>query len=234
LHQLILSELCDTPAEEREFVAQSYAAAEKMLALLDQLIHVAKAVHGGDRLQLQPVCLQNVLAEVQTLTYLQAQNHGIRLQVDLPAAELQVLTDPRWLTQVVMSLIDTPIALMQGGSVRLKTQVDPIAKQVYLDLEDQRPASFWSEPIDLMQAIKTAKEEAFPFPATTASETNGVDIALPPRPSPGLTLMANQSLLEVMGGRLEILAVPDSSNDDLDRFLTRMRCTLPLADEGAI
>jgi signal transduction histidine kinase len=222
LHQLILSDLCEDPAEEREFVAQAYAAAEKMLALLDRLISIAKAGHGAEQLQLQPLQLQEVLEEVQQFTQLQAQNRNLRLVIEKPDPNLYVLADSRWLRQVLVSLIDTPISLMQDGYIRVTTGVFPEAQQVQVWIEDERPVGFWSEAIDLLDCLDQRIEKPNLKP----------DLQLESRsPSPGLTLLINQTLLELMGGRLTVVAAPplEASQERAASGLTRIQCTLPLS-----
>jgi signal transduction histidine kinase len=43
LHQLILQDLCDSPEEERQFVAQANTSALKMVKVLDDLVKVSKS-----------------------------------------------------------------------------------------------------------------------------------------------------------------------------------------------
>jgi signal transduction histidine kinase len=207
LHQLILADLADNPAEERDFIAQSYGAAEKMLSVLDQLIHISKAAHGTEQLYLQPLPLQSILAEVKNLTHLQAQNRNLRLAIAMPDPEIYVLADPKWFQQVLMSLVDLPISLMQAGTIRVTTEAVLPAQEIRICVEDDRPMSFWSEPINLLQLLQ-------------ANQNNPVESAL--LPSPGLSLLMNQTLMELMGGRLEVLAVPSAES-----AMTRIQCSIP-------
>jgi len=207
LHQLILNDLADDPAEEREFIAQSYSAAEKMLGVLDQLIHISKTAHGTEQFYLQPLPLQSILAEVKNLTHLQAQNRNLRLAIAMPDPEIYVLADPKWFQQVLMSLVDLPISLMQEGTIRLTTEAVSASQEIRICVEDDRPLSFWSEPIDLLELLQ-------------AQQGNSTDSPL--LPSPGLSLLMNQTLMELMGGRLEILAVPSAES-----AVTRIQCSIP-------
>lgn len=221
LQQLILSDLCEDPAEEREFIAQAYAASQKMLGLLDRLIGVSKAAYGSEQLQLQPVCLEDVFMEVESLTMLQAQNRSQRLLFDYPAPDLWVLADPSWLQQVLVSLVDTPISLMQEGTIRVTPQIDSTAQQVQIQIEDQRPAQFWSEPLDLLQALH---QKGTVDPA--AGKPDLASLTVGQLPSTGLSLLVNQTLLELMNGTLEVLAIPSAEQPH-----TRVQCTLPLVSE---
>lgn len=204
LQQLILSDLCEDPAEEREAVAEAYSAAQKLLALLDRLIGVSKAVYGSEPLQLQPISLEDIFMETESLLMLQAQNRRQQLILDYPDAELQVMADPIWLRQVLVSLIDTPMRLMQEGQITVTPQVE--AAQVQIQITDERPASFWREAVDLPQQL---------------SEPQPVE-ALSNLPSGGLSLLTSQLILEQMGGSLELLSVPSATDPT-----TRIRCTLP-------
>ena len=44
--------------------------------------------------------------------------------------------------------------------------------------------------------------------------------------SPGMRLLMNQTLLELMKGRLEVLAIPSEGEDDF----TRTQCSIPLSN----
>ncbi|HAA29801.1 MAG TPA: histidine kinase, partial [Cyanobacteria bacterium UBA8553] len=67
MHQLILNDLCDSPEEEREFVAQANNSAKKMVKLLDELIAVAKMEHGKTRLETRSLPLTKVFEDVHIL-----------------------------------------------------------------------------------------------------------------------------------------------------------------------
>jgi K+-sensing histidine kinase KdpD len=212
LHQLILADLADNPAEERDFIAQSYAAAEKMLGVLDQLTHISKTAHGTEQLHLQPLSLQSILAEVKDLTHLQAKNRNLRLAIAMPDSEIYVLADPKWFQQVLMSLVDLPISLMQAGTIRVTTEAVLPSQEIHICIEDDRPLSFWSEPINLLQLLQANQGH---LNQDNPAESTRL-------PSPGLSLLMNQTLMELMGGRLEVLAVPSAESE-----VTRIQCSIP-------
>jgi K+-sensing histidine kinase KdpD len=212
LHQLILADLADNPAEERDFIAQSYAAAEKMLGVLDQLTHISKTAHGTEQLHLQPLPLQSILAEVKNLTHLQAKNRNLQLAIAMPDPEIYVLADPKWFQQVLMSLVDLPISLMQEGNIRVTTEAVVPSQEIRICIEDNRPLNFWSEPINLLQLLQANQDYL----------NQGHPIEFTRLPSPGLSLLMNQTLMELMGGRLEVLAVPSAESE-----VTRIQCSIP-------
>ncbi|MBD2089904.1 HAMP domain-containing histidine kinase [Microcoleus sp. FACHB-1515] len=145
LHQLILSDLSDSPEEEREFVAQAQAAAQKMLSRLDEVISVSKVQAGTVALELQPVQLSSLFEEVRSLTYLQAQNRSLRLEFDRPDRAIYVTADPRWLRQILLHLVTNAIATMREGTIQVAAQASPATKTAQITVTDDRPAS--TEPV---------------------------------------------------------------------------------------
>lgn len=223
MHQLILSDLCDDPAEEREFIGQAHASALKLLKLLDLILTVSKTEHGSIKMEIQPLSLASLLNEVYQLTYLQAQDRNLRFQLIPPDPEVYVLADPTRLRQVLVSLVDIPIHSMREGHLCLSTKLEPETGYVHIWIEDERPASFWQEPLALLQD-----------PLSVEQSWSG-------QVSPGMTLLMNQTLLERMQGRLEILATPLETSSDASlpaclpspgeiepTNLSRVQCSIPL------
>lgn len=209
LHQLILADLCDDPAEEREFVAQAHESALKLINLIDEILSVARIEHSTNQLEIQPLELALILHEVYNLTHLLAANNNFTLHLLPPEPEIYILADPRWLRQILLNLVDTCIAQMDEGSIYVSAQPIPEDELVHIWLDIPLRASAWFEPIDLIEF------------ETNISEPIKDHIAL----TPGMTLLLNQTLLEVMKGRLEILSLsPDSAESNL----TRMQLTIPL------
>lgn len=95
LHQLILSDLCEDPAEEREFITQAHERALKLLHLMDEILNVAKTEHGNNKLDIQPKSLAEILQEVYKLTYMLAVDRNLKLQISPPDPEIYVLADAR-------------------------------------------------------------------------------------------------------------------------------------------
>lgn len=210
LHQLILSDLCEDPAEEREFIAQAYERTLKLLKLMDEILSVARTEHGTNKLDIQPRPLAQVLEEVHKLTYMLAANRNLPLQF-LPAdPEIYVLTDYLWLRQILISLIDTAISQMEEGSICISSSTVPTSNFVNIWLDVPTHAIPWSEPIDLIKS---------------EDQPPGIDqenAAL----SPGMRLLINQTLVEVMGGKLEIL--PSNIAKEPHQEISRLQISIPL------
>ena len=214
LHQLILSDLCENPEEEREFIAQAHERALKLLKLIDEVLNVARVEHGTNKLDIQPVSLTELLQEVYKLTYMLAANRNFSLKVSPPETEIYVLADPRWLRQILLNLVDTAIAQMEEGSISISTG-SSATSNAYIWLDVPVHALPWSESIDFIKSIEFIPAE------DKAVLTNKENLHL----SPGMKLLLNQTLLEVMGGKLEI--VPPTTQVGNEQF-TKLQISIPL------
>ncbi|OUL22414.1 sensor histidine kinase [Nostoc sp. RF31YmG] len=215
LHQLILSNLCENPEEEREFIAQAHERALKLLKLIDEILNVARVEHGTNKLDIQPLSLNELLQEVYKLTYMLAANRNFSLQVSPPDLEIYVLADPRWLRQVLLNLVDTAITQMEEGKISISTNPSPTKNSAYIWLDIPVHALPWSESIDFIKSIDFIQAEDKPV---LTDEGN-------PNLSPGMKLLLNQTLVEVMGGKLEV--IPPTTQAGNDQF-TRLQVSIPL------
>jgi K+-sensing histidine kinase KdpD len=209
LHQLILSNLCENPEEEREFIAQAHERALKLLKLIDEILSVARVEHGTNKLHIQPLNLSELLQEVHDLTYMLAENRNFPFRVLPPDPETYILADPNWLRQVLITLVESSIAKMEEGSICISTHVAHTSGCIDIWLDIPTHATPLSEPIDLMISKNNSPAE----------DEN--DILLP-----GMKLLLNQTLLEVMAGKLEIVPFPASEEQASD--VTRLQVSIPL------
>ncbi len=210
LHQLILSDLCENPAEEREFISQAHERAMKMLKLMDEILRVARIEHGTSKLNIQPRSLAELLHEVYDLTYMLAANRNFPFQLLPSDPEIYVLTDILWLRQILVSLLETAIGQMEEGNICISSSSSPTTNFVYIWLDIPPQALPNSESIDLINSEDKPQQ---------------IDQSLA-RLSPGMKLILNQTLLEVMGGKLEIISLPNAKVVDED--LIRLQVSIPL------
>ncbi|MBW4634139.1 MAG: HAMP domain-containing histidine kinase [Iphinoe sp. HA4291-MV1] len=210
LHQLILSNLCENPEEEREFIAQAHERALKLLKLIDEILTVARIEHGTNKLNIQPLKLAELLQEVHNLTYMLAENRNFPFKVIPTDPETYILADPCWLRQVLLNLVETCIAQMEEGSICISTKVAHTSDRVHIWLDVPTHAIPQSEPIDFMTSQDLQPK---------ADEKNNIL-------SPGMKLLLNQTLLEVMAGKLEIVPSPTAQEQAYD--VTRLQVSIPL------
>ncbi|WP_017319278.1 sensor histidine kinase [Mastigocladopsis repens] len=216
LHQLILSDLCENPEEEREFITEAHERALKLLKLIDEILSVARIEHGTNKLNIQPLRLAELLQEVHSLTYMLAENRNFPFQVLPSDPELYILADPFWLRQVLVNLVETCIALMEEGSICISAKASHTSDCVDIWLDVPTHATPQNEPINSM----TLKDK----PPEVESKN---DVLLP-----GMKLLLNQTLLEVMAGKLEIVPSPTTKEqaDDVTRLQVSIPRVIPEAD----
>ncbi len=209
LHQLILSDLCENPEEEREFITQAHERALKLLNLIDEILHIAKAEHGNSKLDIQPRSLNKILLEVHELTYMLAENRNFPFKVLQPSVEIYVSADPRWLRQILINLVDTAISQMEEGTIDICAEANYKTNLAYIWLDAPPDAIPSMEPIDLIKPEDTQE--------TDEEKNKSLQI--------GMKLLLNQTLLDVMGGKIEIVSYPKTNKDE---HLSRLQISIPL------
>ena len=205
LHQLILSDLCESPEEQKEFIAQAYHSALKLMKLIDEIVAVSKTEYGSNSLHLESLPLLGIFDEIDRLTHLQAANRNLKLDIVPPDPSVNVFADRSRLIQLIFNLIDSGISLMKSGRIKLSTTKateDSIRVEIDLECPIQRWQESKAPEPDLGQDITAIRELL-------------QEISL----SANMKLLLSQTLLETMGGTLELL---DLSNYSDDQPLTRI------------
>lgn len=214
LHQLILHDLCENPQEEREFINQAYERSLQFLKIIDQMLNIARIEHGTNHLVIESVGIREVFQEVEELTYMLAANRNFPLQICLPPSEIYVLADKRWLRQILVSLIDNTISTMESGYICL-----------FIKSPDGNITTDINNHLDIYLDLPSNTVISHERLETCLRITDNHDSEIRDM-SPGMKLLINQRLLEMMGGKLEIIE-PDSppiSNETTN--FTRLQITL--------
>lgn len=248
LNQLILSDLCDDPEEEREFVAEANKAALDLLQLLDQLINISKIDIGRAVPQVYEYPLADVLAELESRVGLQVADRGMKLVIDSANPGVEIWGDVAWLVRALTGLIELAVEAAQTGSIRLNVSIQTAEQQVELILEDDRPLQKWETLIKDLQTL--SPEEILrpvPFPAEQAPSSDQQSTVTlpvanphshPSQLSPTLRMFIAKQTLEATGASFEIIAsrsakpvtptpaLADSASQAAPPY--HLRCRLPL------
>jgi signal transduction histidine kinase len=207
LHQLILEDLCENPEEEREFIEQAHEKSLKLLKLIDEILNISKLESGRNKLDIETLQLSEFLQDIYDLTYLLAANRNYPFTLSLPDPEIHILADSRWLKQVLINLIDTTITQMEEGNIYLSSNLPVTGNYINIWLDVPTVAVLTSESLDLITAKNPELQE-------------NIDL------SPGMKLLLNQSLVGLMGGKLEILPLP--TNEEKAQQLSRLQISIPI------
>ncbi|TWC11473.1 MULTISPECIES: ATP-binding protein [unclassified Pseudomonas] len=180
----------DSTAGQRPQVSHILRAGQHLLALINEVLDIARIEAGRLPLNIEPIALATVLHEALTLVSPMAADAGIRL-VELPALPegSGVLADRQRLVQVLLNLLSNAIKYNRPeGEVRIEVTV--LDKRVAIAVSDTGRGI---APEQLDQLFK-------PF------ERLGAD---PQVEGTGLGLSLSKSLLEMMQGNLQVHSVPD-------------------------
>lgn len=211
LHQLILEDLCEGPAEEKEFIQQSKGAALKMLELFDRIAAVSKLDVGREPPKLEAVDLSFLLPEVEMLIALQAANQNVRYSVEDLEDELEINTDQRWLKNILVSLIQDAIP----HTKKLRLFVVSTKEEVTVGIECDRPVNLLNDELSAIEAAVNFQDE----PAADVSVEPSRKYPVPEELvlSTGLVLATAQTALPAINGKFSIEAA-DAGSHLLCRF----------------
>jgi protein-histidine pros-kinase len=106
-------------ADQEKQLGTVQASARHLLALINDLLDLAKINAGKVELKLEPTACRSVLEEVAATLRPLAERKGLQLTVDPHAEELVAQTDRRALSQIVLNLASNAIKFTERGSVRL-------------------------------------------------------------------------------------------------------------------
>lgn len=208
-HQLILTGLCDSPDEEKEFLTQASESALKLVRLMDKILVVAKVEHGTEEMKIEPVCLAEIFDELEDLTFLLFKDKNLKLQILMPNSEMYVLADRSRLSQVLVGLVDQSLQLMKEGSVSVSASPSSDQNTIDILIDTPCPLASWNEPIDFLEHL--------PAPQLPINPSFQL--------SPGMALLMSQILSELMGGKLELMSMPAVSQEEAE--ISRFKCSLP-------
>lgn len=214
LHQLILADLCESPEEEREFINQAYQTAQKLLKMLDEVITVSKIEYGRTPLKQEIFPVDEILTAVYQFTHLQAANKNLKLEINKPNSSLYIKTDFERARQLLISLIDTGINLIEEGKILVLVSHEENSKTAKIAIKIPCSPEVWSETNESLETIPEATIDNL--------KTFSKKLQL----SPAMKLKLAQNLLETMKGQLEIISLPP------DNF-TQINCLFPLAESDA-
>ena len=202
LHQLILEDLCEDTEEERTFIGQSKEAALKMLALFDQITAVSKLDIGREPPKLEAIDLSFLLPEVEMLTTLQAANQNVRFSVESPMETIEVMSDPKWLKNILVSLIQDTVA----HTKLMRLAVEQSDEAITVVIESDRTAQTLQAALNKISEQTPAPSPSRPSPPSPQPPTH-TNIQL----STGLLLSTAHIALPIIKGAFKIVSHPDAA-----------------------
>ncbi|MCW6034971.1 response regulator [Spirulina subsalsa FACHB-351] len=180
-------------AEEEKWLDTIIRNGEHLLALINDVLDLAKIEAGRVTLEENEVTISVLLNDLRSAFLLPSQEKGLEFEVDCASAVPKVIyTDEVKLRQVLINLLSNAVKFTEQGKVRL--QVTPIYEQ-----EDQPPTA-------LKFAVKDSGEGIAPeeinklfeaFAQTRAGRKSSSK-------GTGLGLVISQNFVRLLGGKIEV------------------------------
>jgi PAS domain S-box-containing protein len=169
-------------------------AGRHLLALINDLLDVAKIDAGKVELQWEEVDLRTVVDEVCATLKPQAMAKGLALEWSCEAASALVRTDRRTLRQILINLASNGIKFTHAGHVRMAIGRDtpvPGLSRAWIAIEDTG--------IGIDAEAQTRLFGAFSRVGRANHDTEGT----------GLGLHLSQKLAHLLGGSIQVESAPD-------------------------
>ncbi|MFM1843755.1 MAG: hypothetical protein RLZZ490_2498 [Cyanobacteriota bacterium] len=222
LQQLILHDFCDSPAEEKEFLIDANKAAQKLLTMIDDLVTVSKIDYGKISLNCYPIALSDLWKDLESIIKLPVGNRNFQLELCAPDCFPSINGDRQKILWVFRNLIVRALEVTQdkSGIIRLDVTLAEEQPNLQVTLHLPCPARMWQlsaqedetiQPLDLSHLQKISHQCVL---------------------SPALTAQLAQTIIEKMGGLMEIVSPPLVENDSRETLIVLALPTVDHHDGG--
>jgi signal transduction histidine kinase len=175
----------------REYAQSIRESGSHLLALIEELLDLARAQEGRLTLKERPVNLRSIVQSVCRLLEPEATSVGVRLGVAVPSDLPSVRADSTRLRQVLFNLLANAIKFSeQGGMVRVSVGLKSDGR-MQIDIADTGPGIAMEDMARIMRPFERATDRM-------GREIPGVGLGLP---------LASQ-LISLHGGKLEVDSEP--------------------------
>jgi len=105
---------------QREQVARMRESGRHLLGLINQILSFSRIEAGRERVDVQPLDAVAILSDVAEMIAPLAARDGLRLEVEAPAAPLEMRSDPGKIRQILLNLASNAVKFTPEGEVRLR------------------------------------------------------------------------------------------------------------------
>ena len=135
--RLIVDGLCESEEEEQEFIQNALDSSNHLLDLINDILDISKIEAGKMTLDLEEIDPGKIFDDLYILTYVQAQQKGLRLDFRVPEeASVHVRADYGKLKQILLNLIGNSIKFTEKGSIVVSAEPHPDRGFVEFSVED--------------------------------------------------------------------------------------------------
>ncbi len=176
-------------ADQEKQLKTVQASGKHLLALINDLLDLAKIEAGKIELTLEPTPCRELLEAATTTLRPLAESKGLQLELSAPGAEVTLRTDRRALNQIVLNLINNAIKFTERGGIRvgLARVTREKGKEIEITVADTGIGI-------------RAKDQPHLFVAFSQVDAS----TRRPQEGTGLGLHLSQKLAEALGGRIVV------------------------------
>ncbi|MCG8440458.1 MAG: ATP-binding protein, partial [Caulobacterales bacterium] len=190
---LAREELTDTQRKRLDIITSS---GDALMRIIDDVLDLSKIEAGRMEIENAPFALDELLASIEALYALRADEKGIEFAVRLaPAAETRLLGDATRIRQVLSNLISNAVKFTEAGSVEIAVGTAPASDGEGIDL------SFTVSDCGPGIAPDVAERLFTPFTQADVSTTRT-------HGGTGLGLAISRQLCELMHGSISLQSEP--------------------------
>lgn len=192
--KLIMDGMADDPEEQTQFIQEAYRSALHLLSIINDILDIAKIEAGKMQLDLNPIPLDELIAEVDNFTRPQAHQKGLSFEIRTPETRDEVILYGNYqrLLQVMLNLVGNAIKFTHQGEITITAEVMP-GKVVVQN--EEKPGMVRISVADTGIGVSLEKQDKLfqSFSQVDGSRTRQYG-------GTGLGLAISQKLVEAMGG----------------------------------
>ncbi|KAM3094182.1 ATP-binding protein [Phormidesmis sp. 146-12] len=192
--KLILDGMAEDPEEQKEFIEEAYRSALHLLNIINDVLDIAKIEAGKMQIDLSPVKLDELMADVENFTRTQVQQKNLSFEIQKPQTHDEIILFGNYqrLLQVMLNLVGNAIKFTHEGGVTISAEV--IKKRIVVQNHDL-PGVVKVRVADTGIGVSLDKQDKLfqSFSQVDGSLTRQYG-------GTGLGLAISQKLVEAMGG----------------------------------
>ena len=201
--KLVMDDMADSPEEEHEFVTEAHRSALLLLDIINDILDIAKIEAGRMELDLEPVNLDELFADVERKTRTHTERKDLSYELHRPNTRDEVLIygDYQRLLQIMLNLVGNAIKFTHEGGITVSAQI----KRSKVIVQDQEMPGYVQVSVaDTGIGVSLEKQSRLfkAFSQVDSSRTRQYG-------GTGLGLVISQRLVEAMGGQVNFYSMGD-------------------------
>ena len=199
--RLILDGMADDPEEQQEFIQEAHKSAIHLLNLINDVLDIAKIEAGKMQIDMGPVNLKELLADLENFSRPQAERKGLYFNILIPATRDEITLNGNYqrLLQVLLNLVGNAVKFTHEGGINISAEV----KTQRVEYQKKTwPGTVKISVADTGIGVSLEKQDRL---FQTFSQVDGERTRQ--YGGTGLGLAISQKLVEAMGGVVQFISM---------------------------